>query len=97
MRDLPFPKTVDIPVTTQTTLIDMGIHSRMIDDNGNDVAYTLHPRSSIYKTLYRLANCTGIIDKTYRGELKSPLDILNSNYYEIFSKIMMKYISVIFF
>ena len=94
--DLPFPKTVDIPITTQTTLIGMGIHCRMVDDNGNDIPYTLHPRSSIYKTLYRLANSTGIIDKTYRGELKSPLDILNSNYHEIFSKIMTRYISIIF-
>lgn len=37
-------------------------------------AYYLYPRSSIYKTPFRLANCVGIIDSGYRGNLMVALD-----------------------
>jgi dUTP pyrophosphatase len=38
--------------------------------------YYMHPRSSIYKTPFRLANSAGIIDAGYRGTLISMLDCL---------------------
>ena len=38
-----------------------------------DSHFTLEPRSSIYKTGYMMANSRGIIDLSYRGELKAPL------------------------
>lgn len=35
--------------------------------------FWLMPRSSIYKTGLMMANSTGVIDKSYRGELKAPV------------------------
>jgi len=40
------------------------------------IPYKLHPRSSIYKKAIRQANCTGIIDSGYRGELCAAVDCL---------------------
>lgn len=40
------------------------------------VGYYMFPRSSISKTRYRMANCVGIIDSGYRGNLIAKLDIL---------------------
>lgn len=37
-------------------------------------AFFMYPRSSIYKTLLRLANNTGIIDSGYRGNLMGAFD-----------------------
>lgn len=45
----------------------------------NSVAYTLHPRSSISNTPFRLANNTGIIDSGYRGNLIVKLDCYKPN------------------
>jgi len=42
--------------------------------------YKLHPRSSIYKKAIRQANCTGIIDSGYRGELCAAVDCLSQSY-----------------
>jgi len=39
-------------------------------------AYFLYPRSSISKTSFRLANCTGIIDRGYRGNLGAFFDCI---------------------
>lgn len=44
------------------------------------------PRSSIYKTGYRLANCVGLINSDYRGEVYATFDVINivnENNYEI--------------
>ena len=38
-----------------------------------DSHFWLLPRSSIYKTGLIMANSTGVIDKSYRGELKAPV------------------------
>ena len=38
-----------------------------------DSHFWLIPRSSIYKTGLMMANSVGIIDKSYRGELKAPV------------------------
>lgn len=35
----------------------------------------IFPRSSIYKTYFRLANCVGVIDSGYRGEIGFNFDI----------------------
>ncbi len=34
----------------------------------------LFPRSSVYKTTLRLANCVGVIDSDYRGEITALFD-----------------------
>jgi dUTP pyrophosphatase len=38
-----------------------------------DSHFWLMPRSSIYKSGLIMANSTGVIDKSYRGELKAPV------------------------
>lgn len=38
-----------------------------------DSHFWLLPRSSIYKTGLMMANSVGVIDKSYRGELKAPV------------------------
>ena len=58
----------------ETKIISLSVKCKMIQiDNGMSVAYYMYPRSSISKTPLRLANSVGIIDKDYRGEIKSPL------------------------
>jgi len=38
------------------------------------ISYYLYPRSSLSKTVFRLANSVGVIDSGYRGELTIALD-----------------------
>lgn len=46
------------------------------------------PRSSIYKTQWRLSNSVGLIDSSYRGELKAYFDIkdITDEFYSEFSQ-----------
>jgi dUTP pyrophosphatase len=44
-----------------------------------DSHFWLLPRSSIYKTGLMMANSTGVIDKSYRGELKAPVWSMTAN------------------
>jgi len=72
---------VDCDYTDVAKLVPLGVKGRMVRstllDTGiemlEDSHYTLEPRSSIYKTGFMMANGRGIIDKTYRGELMSPM------------------------
>lgn len=75
-----------LPVST-ATLAPLGVKARMIKytpthENAllqEDCHFTLEPRSSIYKTGFMMANTRGIIDSSYRGELKAPLISVGSN------------------
>jgi dUTP pyrophosphatase len=65
----------------ETKLIDMKIQCEAykIVCNGETcvrtpTAYFTYPRSSIYKSVVRLANNTGIIDSGYRGNLMGAFD-----------------------
>lgn len=75
---------------------DLSVHCRDFDDN-NHVCYRtgiaveipygfvglIFPRSSVYKTSNRLANCVGVIDSGYRGEVTATFDIKDgSNLYQ---------------
>ena len=60
--------------------IPFGIVARLVKvdkiDNEyikTDSHFWLMPRSSIYKSGLIMANSTGVIDKSYRGELKAPV------------------------
>ena len=44
-----------------------------------DSHFWLVPRSSIYKTGLMMANSVGVIDKSYRGELKAPVWSMTGN------------------
>jgi dUTPase len=79
---------VNVEQTPQ--FIPFGIVARMLkvqrDMRGtsNDYLKTeshfwLMPRSSIYKTGLIMGNSTGIIDKSYRGELKAPVWSMTAN------------------
>jgi len=76
----------DDDTSCYTHLIDLGIKAvayevRHFDPSQLDMLdnrlcrpYKIHTRSSIYKTRFRLANNTGIIDAGYRGNLKAAMD-----------------------
>lgn len=69
----------------QPSMIPFGIACRMLrvkssSDNEmcdelqkTDSHFFLLPRSSIYKSGLAMANSVGVIDKSYRGELKAPV------------------------
>lgn len=63
-------------------LLDLGTRARMVrvdsDGSEHDVHYYVYARSSIYKSGIMLANSVGIIDRTYRGELKAVATPLSS-------------------
>lgn len=74
----------DTFVGTTTTFIPFEITVRLVKveamPNGQsdeylktDSHFWLVPRSSIYKTGLMMANSVGVIDKSYRGELKAPV------------------------
>ena len=44
-----------------------------------DSHFWLIPRSSIYKSGLMMGNSTGVIDKSYRGELKAPVWSMTAN------------------
>jgi dUTPase len=44
-----------------------------------DSHFWLLPRSSIYKSGLMMANSVGVIDKSYRGELKAPVWSMTGN------------------
>jgi deoxyuridine 5'-triphosphate nucleotidohydrolase len=72
---------VDQTPLTVAALVPLGVKARMIRyttlsegiQQVEDCHFTLEPRSSIYKTGFMMANGRGIIDSSYRGELKAPL------------------------
>ena len=61
---------------TEPDLNHMLSKIRMYLNNGNLLPepYKIHPRSSIFKKSFRLANSTGIIDTGYRGNLGALID-----------------------
>ncbi len=76
--DLFAPERID---ETQKNLICLDhkikCSASIIDNTGKSffTGYYLYPRSSIYKTNFRMANSTGIIDAGYRGNIMAMLDV----------------------
>ena len=72
--DLIMPKTVVFP-PRETTLVSFCIKCQpKAVDNEKKQGYDLVMRSSLAKTPLRLANCIGIIDWGYRGEIMAMFD-----------------------
>jgi deoxyuridine 5'-triphosphate nucleotidohydrolase len=71
--DLVIPTDVVIQPSALPTLVDSGICSEMIEDDGSSGGYMLVPRSSICKVAIRQHNGVGIIDPGYRGPIKIPI------------------------
>ena len=72
----------DIEPSSVAVLAPLGVRARLIKkgryytgfpEGVAEFHFTLEPRSSIYKTGFIMANSRGIIDKSYRGELKAPI------------------------
>ena len=80
--DLYFPKSVTVPPGLSFG-IKLGVRGSMTDYDGDKVGYQLVPRSSISKTPLRLANCIGIIDQSYRGQLIVVVDNFSLEDYHI--------------
>ena len=66
--DLYQPIDQNIGVS-QLKKLDLKIKCAMLDNNNNLCSYRLAQRSSISKYPLQLANCEGIIDAGYRGNL----------------------------
>ena len=63
-------------IKNNSILIPFGVIARLLrvdSDTKTDSHFFLMPRSSIYKSGLIMANSTGVIDKSYRGELKAPV------------------------
>lgn len=72
----------DISPADTAFLAPLGVRARLVKKGKYYVGcpsgvaefhFTLEPRSSIYKTGFLMANSRGIIDRSYRGELKAPV------------------------
>ena len=69
----------DVHPTETAVLAPLGVHARLIKQCNQcpELAFgyhfTLEPRSSIFKSGFIMANSRGIIDRSYRGELKAPV------------------------
>ena len=93
--DLHFPKSV-LCEPHKTTKISLDVKCAVYNENESSELdqnadtkliksqpYSVHPRSSIGKTPLRMANCTGIIDPQYRGNLIVQIDNISSEPYTI--------------
>lgn len=69
--DLYCPEDVTI-TCGETKRVDLGVACEM-RLNGAPQSFYIHPRSSLSKTPLMLANCAGVIDAGYRGNLLSAL------------------------
>ncbi len=80
----------DVSVQQEPKFIPFGITARLLKVQPmpggtsnewlkTDSHFWLVPRSSIYKTGLMMANSIGVIDKSYRGELKAPVWSMTAN------------------
>ena len=66
--DIPMPEDIIVPSGECGFLVDLGFRTEPTH------GYLLIPRSSISKTSLRMSNSIGVIDKSYRGNVKVALD-----------------------
>jgi dUTP pyrophosphatase len=66
----------NIDMSSKTTCFSLGIRVAGMSHLGDSRPCLLLPRSSIYKTPFRLCNSIGLIDSGYRGEVKAMVDNL---------------------
>ena len=83
--DMFFPKNV-ICKAGESTKIKLGVACAVFTNTTKGeipTPYYVYPRSSISKTPLRMANCVGIIDSGYRGELMAVVDNISDEDYEV--------------
>jgi len=66
-----------IRISDHSHSFSLGVRVAAVDSSGNPMPCLLLPRSSIYKTRFRMANSIGLIDTGYRGEVQAKMDIIN--------------------
>jgi dUTPase len=76
--DLLTPYSISYSKSDSKVLLDTEIICSMKSYDNRNLSYYLYARSSIIKTNLRLANCVGIIDSGYRGNLKAWFDIIEA-------------------
>lgn len=71
----------DTQVGSSVVLLNHGLKARMVNlTTGRDSHYWLVPRSSIFKSNIVMANSIGVIDRTYRGYIKAPVQSTENKY-----------------
>jgi dUTPase len=66
-----------VPVSVHSHSFAVNVRVAAVDAGGNPMPCLLLPRSSIYKTRFRMANSIGLVDSGYRGEVQAKMDVLN--------------------
>jgi dUTP pyrophosphatase len=66
-----------VPLSVHSHSFSLGVRVAAVDSSNNPMPCILLPRSSIYKTRFRMANSIGLIDAGYRGEVQAKVDVLN--------------------
>ena len=75
--DLFVPNDIEVKCG-ETVFIDLKIKCEMLNDEKDNISYSLYARSSISKTPLILANSVGIIDAGYRGSIKAAVKYIPS-------------------
>ena len=73
--DIPM-RGFHVPAFAHAYSFGLGIRVAAVDEKGSPAPCLLLPRSSIYKTRFRLANSIGLIDAGYRGEVQAKTDVV---------------------
>jgi dUTP pyrophosphatase len=68
----------NIDMSTKTSCFSLGVRVAAMSHLSDSRPCLLLPRSSIYKTPFRLCNSIGLIDAGYRGEVKAMVDNLEN-------------------
>ena len=67
------PQFIPFGIAVRLLKVEPMPHGTSNDYLKTDSHFWLAPRSSIYKSGLMMANSVGVIDKSYRGELKAPV------------------------
>jgi deoxyuridine 5'-triphosphate nucleotidohydrolase len=89
---------IDGDVENVALLLPLGVKVRLVqvtECEEIDSHYWLLPRSSIYKTGFMMANSVGVIDKSYRGELKAPIIAVGHNEHKPVTKVGERYFQIV--
>jgi len=73
--DIPM-RCFNAPPFAHSYSFNLGIKVSAVDSSGNHMPCLLLPRSSIYKSRFRMANSIGLIDAGYRGEVQANVDVV---------------------
>lgn len=73
------PKFIPFGIVARLLKVEQMPSGTSDDYLKTDSHFWLMPRSSIYKTGLLMGNSTGVIDKSYRGELKAPVWSMTAN------------------